>query len=407
MAAQKVELLLNEDKCCHGDVVANLLPRATQIECMIAFAKESGLKVILNQLKKSLEGGLKARFAIGLDFYQTDPELLWQLLALSGKYSLKLYIGNSNYTFHPKIYAIFNGKSYSVIVGSANLTHGGLRSNHEASTRIDDTTGFLFKSVRSYINSLIKNNDLVLANPEQIFEYERRHRIHKVQQLLAKRRADKACKRAKKIKGADTQMLGEILKEMRDDSSDMGFEAAKIRRMKNSERAFRKIGEIAGLKYLDSVRFVEYYEALIGCFHSGGLHRGKNIIAEKSEVFRRALVDLMHAVNLTPCDAYKLLLNHFQHIPSAGVNVISEILHAIDCNKFAVMNKNAVSGLRLAGIYGFPLRPNKKNVSAERYSQFCQEANTVGKELGLSDFTELDALFNYAYWQDEDADDGV
>lgn len=399
MDRQQVQLLLNEDGQGHGDSIKCLLVKAKQIECMIAFAKMSGLKTTLPILEKSLGSGLKARFAIGLDFYQTDPELLRQLFKLSRRFSLELYLSNSTSTFHPKIYAISYGKSCTVLIGSANLTGGGLWSNYEASAQVKDLDGALFRSVRSHIDDLVNSSELVEATPKRIAEYERRHLINQAQQRLAKQRTKEAIKRTENKVGADTQTLSEILHLMREDTSEKGFDASMTLRNSNRARASRKIAEIGNLQKVDPAKFVRHYEELIGYFHSGGLHRGKNIIANSAALFRTAVAALMDEGPLTPGTAYKLLHNHFQHIPRAGVNVITEVLHAIDSQQYAVMNKNAVSGLRLAGIWDFPMEPNKATVSSEEYEHFCQQANVVRKALKLADFSELDALFNYAYWQ--------
>lgn len=47
---------------------------------------------------------------------------------------------------------------------------------------------------------------------------------------------------------------------------------------------------------------------------------------------------------------------------------------------------------------GYPLRPNKQSVGGASYAKYCRQADEVRQALGLTDFTELDALFNYAYW---------
>jgi hypothetical protein len=62
------------------------------------------------------------------------------------------------------------------------------------------------------------------------------------------------------------------------------------------------------------------------------------------------------------------------------------------------MNQNSVSGLELAGYKGFPKNPSKFKVDANVYVDFCSKADSVRDRLGLRDFTELDALFNYVYW---------
>ena len=71
------------------------------------------------------------------------------------------------------------------------------------------------------------------------------------------------------------------------------------------------------------------------------------------------------------------------------------------------MNQNAVSGMCKANILEFPQHPSKSNVSAEGYASFCKQAEIVRRELGLENFLELDALFNYAYWKHKTARSGA
>ena len=63
---QQVQLLLNDNQYNHGQVIAQMILGAKQLECVVAFAKISGLKFLLKNLEKSLGKGLKARFSIGL-----------------------------------------------------------------------------------------------------------------------------------------------------------------------------------------------------------------------------------------------------------------------------------------------------------------------------------------------------
>jgi hypothetical protein len=53
------------------------------------------------------------------------------------------------------------------------------------------------------------------------------------------------------------------------------------------------------------------------------------------------------------------------------------------------------------GLIGKPLvpkRPNKENVNAALYDEFCKRAGEIRDLLELKNFSELDALFNYSYW---------
>lgn len=137
---------------------------------------------------------------------------------------------------------------------------------------------------------------------------------------------------------------------------------------------------------------------MIALFHSGGLHRAKSRLASHADGFLEAVAAVVNAPRLSPHDAYDLLLTYFMEVTGAGVNLLTEILHTLDNKRFAVMNQNAVSGMALANLRAYPPHPTKQSVDAKCYAEYCQQADTVRKALGLADFTELDALFNYAYW---------
>jgi HKD family nuclease len=398
---QGVKLIFNSEEHSHREDISKMLRGAKQLDCMVPFAKTSGLDLVIKSLTSSLKNGLNARFAISMDFYLTDPDLLWKLFKLRGKYPLSLYLSRSEWTFHPKVYALSYASGNAVLIGSANLTSGGLENNYEASALINDPSGALTAEVTKYIDELIEEKELVEATKECIEKYQRSHRLYHALQKINDARFD----RTKRFSGINMETLQYFLREMKSADSENGFQKQKILRHKCLAEALNKIKSLASTKSLETKVFVERYEQLLGMFHSGGLHRGKNIIAKSADRFQAALAAIVQSDYPTAGDAYQLLLDHFKKIPRAGVNVLTEILLALDSRRFAVMNQNAVSGLRLANIDDFPTKPNKGNVSAETYARYCQIATQTRNELGLSDFAELDALFNYAYWRHDEAEE--
>jgi HKD family nuclease len=395
-----VRLLVNEERG-HGDVIETLLKQAKRLECLVAFAKVSALDGLLKPLRKALERGMDARFAIGLDFYLTEPAVLRKLLALAEKHKLKLYLSDSRDTFHPKVYAFQHGKGCSVIVGSANFTRGGLYGNYEASAVIEDEKGALMASVARHFDTLIADEVLVPATNARIDAYEREYVIHDICRKVAGKRAQKASR----AEGTSFTTLAGILELMKNNDSELGFSEQKTIRKNNLRQAKRMLEDWAAVHGNTSRGFLARFESLIGLFHSGGLHRGKNQIAEHPGQFVAAVVDIVGRRNPSPGEAFAVLHEHFEGIPRAGINLLTEILHALDNKRYAVMNQNAVSGLALAGIREYPARPNKQNVSADDYARYCQHADAVRQELGLADFTELDALFNHAYWGESTGDE--
>lgn len=112
----------------------------------------------------------------------------------------------------------------------------------------------------------------------------------------------------------------------------------------------------------------------------------------KSARFIRALAEALQLGRATPREASELF---FVDIDRAGINVLTEILHALDNKRYAVMNQNGVNGLLVTGYDQYPLRPLKTNVTPELYALFCRDAIDVQSQLGLENLSELDALFNY------------
>jgi len=390
-------------------VLKKALINARQLDCVVAFAKRSGLSRILNDLEALLAKGLVARFAVGLSFYQTEPRVLRKLLGLSKKHSAQAYVSatRSQATFHPKIYAIASGKGGKVLIGSANLTGGGLGANEEASALIDDPRNKLFQQVANYIDELIKDETLVELTEERLADYEVAYVIHERYRELLQRRI----KRAATELGTKLVLLSDFLATMQEDQSDFGYAVQLKRRVKNATAAKSIIRKIGVSTPLGATAFRALLSALLDHFHSSGISRSKPKLVKGRRRLQESFAATCKLVSgdpsVTPEAAYGQLHSYFVGISGAGVNLLTEILHALDPHRFAVMNQNAVSGIGLAGFDGFPLHPLKSAVDGARYGEFCRKADIVRRDLKLPDFSALDALFNFVYWQEnrEDIDD--
>ncbi len=401
-------IILNDEKN-HLDEIVRNLKSADRFQCIVAFAKRGGLDEILPAIEKKLRSGMTARFVVGLDYYHTDPSLLHELLKLTRKYNssgnrkiVELFMSSeeAEYTFHPKIYLFESSSGTSAIVGSANLTFGGLANNHEISLSAHEATNVMVRAVNGWISGLQADNEIVEATLPLVQQYEERHAVHRAHMKLAARRANRElASRRTKPEATELGTLAEILRETRLDKTDAGFEAQIHSRATARAAAEKLLIQIRDEPSLSEDRFKELYEPLVsGLWHSGGLHRGKNIIAGNATAFQTALRSVGDIRHLDVEPAFAALHGGFTNVNRAGINVITEILHTFDNDRFAVMNQNSVYSMTLANVVGFPAKPNKGNVDAKVYATFCAHADTIRNELKIKNFTELDALFNYAYW---------
>lgn len=401
-------LLENGDERGHEDEIHRRLAQATHFICIVAFAKSTGWALIKKAITQRAEKGLKATFVIGLNFYQSEPGVLRGIRRLRRKAAaaggeVKLFVGDerSRDTLHPKVYWFKSPSGQALIIGSANMTSGGLSSNHELSALLSGTAAMQQAWLDTWIDARLKNEDIVEATDELIDEYEKRRNIYQTTMKIAERKAAHAMK----ADAATTLTLAELLAEMRADKSAEGFERSMKGRRKSLPAARDQLAELAREPDLKPSTFLEAYEELIRHWHSSGIARGKTTVAKKPKQFQAALRALAAERSTDPADLFDLLKGYFDNIPRAGVNVLTEILHARDPSRFPVMNQNSVAGMALAKITGFPRAPSKATVDGARYARFTAQADGLRQSLGLRDFSELDALFNYAYHKDDEGED--
>lgn len=395
----KSKLLLNvEDGDDHKSEIISLLKNAQAFECMVAFAKSSAWKYFKPVLKKALARGTRARIAIGLDFFHSDPELLFDLWKISSKpgSQLELFLSEAEETFHPKIYAFQYGNRCKVIVGSANFTSGGLAGNYEASIAIDDTDHEMMSSVTGHFDELVEEGVLVPATQERIARYAYEHEIYAEALRLAKRKAKNTI-----IAGGDSfYTLSEFLAMMKEGQPESRFDHDIATRSATRSVSRRLLTDMANWQGDPAENFFDRYGDLISSFHSGGIKRSKPFVTDHPADFTNAVTAIVASPAVGPKEAFETLYSYFKNIKGAGINLLTEILHSLDNKRFAVMNQNSVAGLRIAGFRDFASKPSKQNVNADAYQAYCDSAMVVRKKLALKNFTELDALFNYVYWYD-------
>jgi HKD family nuclease len=104
------------------------------LNIVVAFAKNSGVLRIKGALERFRKRGSKVNVYVGVDLGGTSYEALTALLLHTD--SLNVVHAEKWQTFHPKIYQFVGSDKGLVIVGSQNLTAGGLWTNFESSVLI-------------------------------------------------------------------------------------------------------------------------------------------------------------------------------------------------------------------------------------------------------------------------------
>ncbi len=118
-----------------GDYLKTHLEQSgwTHFRAAVAFVKRSGVRHIQNSLAKFSKKA-RVKISVGIDFAGTSQEGLQALLdCVEAPNQIWIYHNENQSTFHPKVYLFKNDKKADVLVGSGNLTEGGLFTNYEAS----------------------------------------------------------------------------------------------------------------------------------------------------------------------------------------------------------------------------------------------------------------------------------
>ena len=174
----------------------------------VAFAKNSGVLRLKESLGKFRSGGAKITAFVGVDLGGTSYEALTSLLGLVDE----LYVIHveSDQTFHSKVYSLKNETGGVLIVGSNNMTGGGLWTNFESCSVIDLSFN---NTSDTAIQNQVEAFFLLLKNTEKSFSM----RIAKqgdIDNLLSAKYVEKEVvthiKRAKKKKSTSREPRSEV-----------------------------------------------------------------------------------------------------------------------------------------------------------------------------------------------------
>ena len=386
----------------HAATFIDHLEKATRFTCVIAFARMSGYDLVSNVLEERIAAGMSARFVVGIDFFQTEPELILALIALRkgapDPDDVQVYMGaeDRSCTLHPKVFVFAGDGPTTAIVGSANLTGGGMRDNWETSALLAGHDVDWESTMNTWIDDRVEEKEIEEADAGTVARYKHRRDIYRIQMD----RAEKRARRALSAPPGDFDTLSAVLAKMRADKGRNGFGVQVAQRANGLSKSPPILARMAAMTNPTPSQFLKVYETLLfgGVWHSGGLQRGKTIIAKQPTIFRDALKALARSKSDDPQVVYDLLLKFMERVPSAGVNVMTEILHTRDPARFPVMNRNSIAGMRLANIVNYPSVLSKDTVDGKVYAQFCADAEAIRMGLGLKNMSELDAVLNYAYW---------
>lgn len=138
---------------------------ATTIDIIVSFLMESGVKLLLQDLKEALNRGVKIRILTGNYLKITQPQALYLLKSeLKDKVDLRFY-NNPNKSFHPKAYMFHNPIDSEIYIGSSNISRGALTSSIEWNYRfLKSAAPNDFKVFYDTFEDLFNNHSLIITD---------------------------------------------------------------------------------------------------------------------------------------------------------------------------------------------------------------------------------------------------
>ncbi len=145
---------------------------AERLDFIVSFLMESGIKMILPDLREAINRGVKIRILTGKYLGITQPTALYILKSEFGdKIDLRFYYTKDDQSFHPKAYFFHKQYGSDVFVGSSNISRSALTSGVEWNYRLNSNQNQKdFDEFYKTFENLF-NNHSVIIDDEQLKEY--------------------------------------------------------------------------------------------------------------------------------------------------------------------------------------------------------------------------------------------
>ncbi|MBC7287735.1 MAG: hypothetical protein H5T86_06765 [Armatimonadetes bacterium] len=118
-----------------SEILKTAIARATDVRTAVAFVSKEGIDTLWPALTAAADRGAWLEFLVGLDGQSTEPQAVSSLLSLTNRSERASLWGwdatSRGATFHPKLYIARAANQSTCLIGSSNLTKGGLRDNVE------------------------------------------------------------------------------------------------------------------------------------------------------------------------------------------------------------------------------------------------------------------------------------
>lgn len=386
-----MKLLTNLNKeQSHVNELCECLKTSQKAYISVAFLKMSGLNLIMDTLKIFLSNNGELHIIAGQNFGLTEPEALsciFDLLKNYSKSKLYLYkVESADCIFHPKMYLFESKNGGKIILGSANMTKGGISTNNEVSICLDcELDSEIWKQSVFTFNAYIANSEF--ATLKTIRQYKKFYN----KQRENNRAAMAVPLLSQKTFNRDT--LKEYLEEWEQEDLKQMFSERK----KSYRKAVKILNEIADTPRLTESKFIPLLDSLLNKWCSGkDLKRKKSSVYTCYKEFAKLVRFIRDNKSEAPDYVFVKAMKLVKKIQGASVNYITEIMISYNPKDFAVLNDRTLSVLIQEAGISFKHK-DKYSFDGKDYTYYCEMIKEISKELGFSNMLETDSFFSKIY----------
>lgn len=386
-----IQLINNNSERNHLQILQRLFKEADEVMIMVAFLKFSGLKKLEHLLKSSK----RCQIIVGANFGLTEPKAL-NLVLKWGKETGKItgFINrlDSKEVFHPKMYLFRKGTEAHIIVGSANLTGGGLVDNNECSLYTECTAGDgIWKDSKQYFEECCSAqkadplNERIIALYTGFYLKQKptNDEIDKFPDLSVSLIYD--LKNLKSLYNKfDHNEIRKGIKEKEKHYADAKEVLDLIASEQHSDEDFRDLLEdLVGKKGTD------------GLWYSNGMYRQKTKIYAQQTTFRILINYIKNNIDNSPQSIYEGAKKIMKKINGVGPNYVGEIMMTYAPKKLANINRNPITVLIKEGCVN--LKDHSQKFNGKDYDEYNNIVKDIAEKLGLSSMLAADYFFNKIY----------
>jgi hypothetical protein len=172
-------------------------PQYSELHCVVAWAKRSGLRVVADGLRAYRGRDGVSTLLVGIS---QGGESRQGLELADELFDRVFAVHDEGVTFHPKVYLAEGPTMARLLVGSSNLTAGGIQANYEASLEVELDLGqqqdvALRDSIRAYVDRLIADVEVTKPlDPDLLAELSRnrRYRVQDEDEITVQPEPDEA-----------------------------------------------------------------------------------------------------------------------------------------------------------------------------------------------------------------------